>query len=253
MAKSEWWRWTWGEPSPKVWWSGSFPSTLLEVDLCRPDCPKISKDGLLHATRVRRWLPDKEEAWMKNLEGIDGKPEDELSRLRERAEALGNPKRPEGGEKGKEKSSTSGESSRRKKDKKRKKKKKEKDKKGGREGNAKRIQGSKEVSVVFGSTGLDPDYQVRRKVVKKAKKIAKKREKHSSSSSSGSSSSFSDGEPLGSGLFGQEARVKAVWLQAPGALTCSTLEQMQTALVQQLGMSRGEHCHLSSANTGGWF
>ncbi len=29
--------------------------------------------------------------------------------------------------------------------------------------------------------------------------------------------------------------MKAVWLQAPGALTCSTLEQMQSTLVQQSG------------------
>ncbi len=48
-----------------VKWKGSFPTSLLEVDLCSPECPKISKDGLLHATKLRKWVADVEEPWMK--------------------------------------------------------------------------------------------------------------------------------------------------------------------------------------------
>ena len=103
--------------------------------------------------------------------------EDELSRLRERADALGVPERDLDAKDKKAKSSSSGESSRKKKEKKSRKKKKdkEKDEKGMREGNSKKIQGSKGAEVIFGSTGLDPDYSVRRKVVRKAKRIANRR------------------------------------------------------------------------------
>ena len=214
-----------------VRWKGLHPKAFLDVDLCVEDCPKTSKDGLVHCTKVRKWTPEVEEGWMTVLEEVGNKKEDELARLRERSDAL---RLEEEDARPKEARSSSSHS--RKKSKEEKKRKKQKREKKKEENPKKRVTGAKDPQEVFGGTGLDPDYQVRKKMLRRAKKVAKRKERKSSSTGSSSSEeSTSSGEPLGSGLFGQEARVKSVWVRTPGTLTCSTLEQMQNSLVQQSG------------------
>ena len=73
-----------------VKWAGSHPGVHLEVHLCPPDCGKLAKEGLLHATKVRLLKAEFKEAWMDNLMDVavardEGKA-DELRRIRERAE-----------------------------------------------------------------------------------------------------------------------------------------------------------------------
>ena len=70
-----------------VRWSGGHPATLAEMHLCKPDCVKMSKDGLIHALRVKRWKAEEREPWMDNLTEA-GRPrreeEDELRRVKAR-------------------------------------------------------------------------------------------------------------------------------------------------------------------------
>lgn len=211
-----------------VKWRGLHPKKLLEVDLCRPGCLQQSKDGLLHAQKIRVWLPEVEEAWMTNLEGMDRGDKDELEALRRRAGGLEEPPgvAPKVGEAIPDGSSSEGD---RKKKKKRSGKKKKKEKV--------RAQGSKPLKDLFEKTGLDPDPILRKKLLKQAKKIARKRNRRSSSSGSSSSSSedSSIGEAGTSGIFGHEVRVMSVWNKTPGCLTQVTLDHMQRALVQQTG------------------
>ena len=97
---------------------------------------------------------------------------------------------------------------------------------------------SKDVELVFGNTGLDPNPTKRKRLKKRAKKAARKKVRRGSSSSSqsGETSSGSSDSPGEVGqLFGQEARVKTVWKKFPGCLTMNTAEFIQNAVVTQSG------------------
>lgn len=198
-------------------WMGSHPSQLLVLDLCKPDCGKVSKDGLVHAEKVKVWTRENQEAWMENMEDVEKGPVDELEELRRRSEALGG--KPKDVDKKKEKEDSSGSASTEGKRKEKKKKKKKRKRKEDR-----KIEGTKALTAVFGSTGLDPDSQIRRRVLRKAKKVAKRKGRRNSSGSSSSSrtSSSSREEETPSGIFGEEVRVKEASKRCPGALTLST-------------------------------
>ena len=216
-----------GSPSEAlVKWKGANPGKLLLVDLCRKDCPFTSKDGLVHCQTIKKLLPDAEEAWMRNLEGMEG-PEDELEILRRRSEALD--KKTEDPAREKKGRSSSEESSRRSKKKKKKSKKDRKEKR--------KIVASKGLKELFGTTGLDPDPQRRKRVMRRAQHAAKKKGRKGSSSSSITSTSegSSFGEEDSSGLFGEETKVKTVWNRYPGCLTQSAVVQLQRSLIQQSG------------------
>lgn len=73
-----------------VRWSGANPGTLLEVDVCKPECPRLSKDGLVHCSRIQKVLADRRAGWMDNLLGgaIAEGGEDEMRRLRAREQEL---------------------------------------------------------------------------------------------------------------------------------------------------------------------
>ena len=218
-----------------VRWKGKFPGHCLSVHLCHKDCGKIAKDGLVHCERLKVAKAEAEEPWMLNLSGMDPRPkEDELEMLRTRAEKVGTGEGAPGEGKSKSESSGSEVSSKEKKSRKKKKKKK-KNHKASKE--KKKVNGAKALTEVFGTTGLDPDPDVRRKALKRAKKIAKKKGRRSSSSTSSRSSEESSltGEGGSSEIFGQEVRVKSIWLRIPGALTAATLQQLQASLVQQSG------------------
>ena len=219
-----------------VRWKGKYPGVPLEVHFCHPDCGKVSKDGLVHCEKLKILKPESEEPWMKNLTGMEAPMgEDELAALRKRSEEVGLGGDPHDKKKKVGESSETEESSEGKKAKKSKKKKKKKNRKSSRE--KKKVVATKGLNEIFGTTGLDPDPEVRRRVLKRAKKLAKRKSKRSSSSSSSGTSSGSSvsGEVGTSVLFGHEVRVKTIWSKMPGALTGATLLQMQAALVQQSG------------------
>ncbi len=209
-----------------VKWKGAHPGTLLVVDLCRNDCPLTSKDGLLHCKRIKKLLPDGEEDWMRNLEGMETR-DDELAVLRRRAEALekveADPPR------GKEVRSSSEGSSKKSKKKKKKSKKERREKR--------KVLGTKTLKTLFEKTGLDPDPQQRKRILRRAHHVAKKKGRKGSSSTSSSSTSevSSVGEEDSSGLFGEETKVRAVWTRYPGSLTQSAVRQLQRSLIQQSG------------------
>ena len=210
-----------------VKWKGANPGKLLLVDLCRKDCGFTSMDGLVHCQRIRKLLPDGEEAWMRNLEGMETR-EDELALLRGRADALGKmDTAPPGDAKATVPSEESSSQGKKKKKKKSKKEKKAK----------KRILGTKSLKVMFEMTGLDPEPQQRKRILKRAQRLAKKRSRRDSSSGSSSTSSeeSSLGEETSSGLFGEETKVRAVWTRYPGSLTQSAVRQLQRSLIQQSG------------------
>lgn len=219
-----------------VRWKGKFPGKLLEVHFCHKDCGKVSKDGLVHCEKLKLLKPEAEEPWMKNLSGMDpAREEDELAELRRRSGEVGLGAEAPRKKGGIGSSSGSEESSKGKKAKKKKKRKKKEERKALKE--KRKINGTKGLAAVFGSTGLDPDPEARKRAVKKAKKLAKKKGKRSTSSSGSRTSEDSSwsGEGGASVIFGQEVRTKTIWQKVPGALTGATLHQMQTALVQQSG------------------
>lgn len=210
-----------------VKWKGANPGKALIIDLCRKDCPLTSKDGLVHCQLIKKLLPDAEEAWMRNLEGMD-KPEDELKLLRRRSEALEPRKEDRPG--GRKEQVSSEETSRRSRKRKKKKNRKERKEK-------RKVVGTKSLKSLFETTGLDPEPQQRKRIMKRARHVAKKKSKKGSSTSSSSASSLesSGGEEGSSGLFGEETKVRSVWTKYPGCLTQSAVRQLQRSLIQQSG------------------
>ena len=222
-----------------VRWVGQNPGKVVEIHLCLEGCALLCKDGLIHCRMVKLLRSADREDWMENLLGM-GEVEpgaDELSRLRRRAQLeegreTGEDQRPE--KEAKRGVSTSSEESRRK----RKKKKKQKKKKEKRGGEVSKAAVPKSLEAVFGGTGLDPSPSTRKTIKRKARRAARKKGNRglNSSSSSGDSSAGSSSSPGDPGhLFGEEARVKAVWKKYPGVLTLNTTEFMQGAVVQQSG------------------
>eukprot|EP00435_Cladocopium_sp_Y103_P062531 s758_g24.t1 len=218
-----------------VRWAGGHPGVLADIHLCPSDCAKISKDGLIHANRVKLPKADEREAWMENL--IDSRApaegeEDEMRRVREEMDK----RRPREERESstpigpKEAKDSSGSEDEKKRKKKKKKKKAEREKL--------RMVATKDLTTVFGTTGLDPRPSIRKRVRKRAMKAARKRGRKvgSSSTSSSGTSSATEGSIEDSGrLFGEEVKVKMVGKRFPGALTLSTLEMMQETVVSQTG------------------
>ncbi len=215
-----------------VKWKGANPDKFLVADLCQPDCIKGSKDGLIHVNKLMLWTARGEKDWMRNLDGM-APPEDEMEALRRRGEDLGDEMRRK---KALPADASSSSGSKKKKKKKKKSKKRKKDAPEEKE-EGRKVQGTKDLTAVFGKTGLDPSGQVRKQMMRRAKKVAKKKSKKDSSSTSGSSGSGDTDSQGGesSGIFGEEARIKTVWNRIPGVLTMQTLNQMQMSLVRQSG------------------
>ena len=165
-----------------VKWKGANPGKLLEADLCLPDCPQGSRDGVIHVNKLKLWTASSEQDWMKILEGMEP-TEDELAKLRGRAE-LTEKELAEMKKVGIDAVSSSSESKKGKKKKRKKSKKRKKEDQTGRE-DGKKVQATKELVAVFGKTGLDPNAQVRKRMMRRAKKVAKKKSRKDSSSSSG--------------------------------------------------------------------
>ena len=183
-----------------------------------------SEDGLFHAVTLEdlgiegALLPP----WENNLLG-----EDENAKLRQRAEAakVKSPQR-EKDKKRRRTSSSSPSSGRKKASKEKKKKKKERREK-------QKVQGQKELKEMYGKTGLDPDPEVRKELMKKAKKVIRRKKNHSSSR--GSSTSTSGGHSSGEELFQEEMKVKTVSEKIPGVLAANAIREMQGKLLSHTG------------------
>ena len=102
-----------------------------------------------------------------------------------------------------------------------------------------RIEGTKELTTIYGNTGLDPDPEIRRRIRKKAREITEKgrNKKRSSSSGSSDSSSSSTGMSLEGDqeLFEAPTPVQVVWKKYPGSLTSAMVAEARQSLLVQLG------------------
>lgn len=209
----------------------------LSVHICTDGCAGTLTDPLLVHGRSFEEVNLNRLPWLTNLEEARPAQEepgvDELAKLRElHAKARGDDRRAE------KKPS--------KKEKKRKRAEEKKVEEGRVDGPPKAPQGGLEVGQkaledVFGSTGLDPNPDRRKKVLKKAKRLGKgkkKRKKKSSSSSevtssSSTSTSSSSGGDDDSGLFGENTKLHRIWKKCPGALTAAAIREARQGLMSQ--------------------
>eukprot|EP00435_Cladocopium_sp_Y103_P011837 s1936_g3.t1 len=215
-------------------WITGHPGEVVRAHLCGPSCPnKIDSEGLIHAKTIRMKKTSDEGGWAENLK----EEADENLRLREEALEL---QRRQDEEKEK--------AEKEKQEKKGKKKKKEKKKKSSSTDGSSRKKASKSrkkvnsrkgLKEVFGTTGLDPDHKVRRKLVKALKKKMKRKKEESDSASSSSldgSKESSGKESSGSeGIFGDSHKVRVIARRAPGVLAESTIREMQRQLLTAAG------------------
>lgn len=223
-------------------WATGSSSKVIRVHLCRPGCNQAEvAEDLVHGIEVR--LTDdlnQENGWASNLQTGEAE-RDDLADLRERArhlEAEGVPppgvppvapgpeaeKAPGGDPKDKKKG--------------KKKKKKKKDKKSSSMSSSSSSEGNllsgkrprsanvKELSQLFGGTGLDPVESTRKKVSRRAKRYLRKKSR--SSSSSEESSLGKDGSKMkmastGEGLFEEASKVRLVAEKFPGTLGCQAI------------------------------
>eukprot|EP00438_Fugacium_kawagutii_P036603 Skav217813 [mRNA] locus=scaffold889:84557:88259:+ [translate_table: standard] len=211
---------------------------------CEDPCTRLLwRDGLVHVDKVTK-VEGEQADWMSNamavlapLEGA-ADPEDELRALREEQQRVA-PGR--GAERAEEKN-----------------KRRRKDAPIDLEGEETapkasssrpmKIAAKKDVKLVFGSTGLDPDPIVRKRFRNKARKMNKKRKKkkqkkgdsYSGSSSKGSRDSRSSEESQEEGaqpaeLFGETSLVRKIGNKYPGVLTASWLRESQDHLMTSQG------------------
>ena len=222
-------------------WSTGHRLHRLRVHLCDPRCPseKVG-DDYFHGHLVKKIAEDQKQPWMVCLE--DGKPDD----LKDLRAELGVPAPGGPGLKAGQ-GSSSASSGRSGKEKKKKKKKKleaekrleEKSKEDAKAevsvpSGSRRLKGQVSLSTVFGGTGLDPSWEVRRTLKKKVRKVAKKKKKKDSSGSSSTSSSGSQSLST-EGIFPESRRVRGAAKKVPGALACQSVEEMRDQLITSSG------------------
>ena len=210
----------------------------LQVHACPAGCGnELSGADIIHAEFFDE-VKGAPEDWMSNLVKVveHVESEDENAKLRERHERRDK-------EEGRKKSP------RVSKESKKKKKKKEKDG-GGRgdsppedKGEEELETGQKALKALYGGTGLDPSSEKRAKILSKARKLGQKSKKKkgkkgsdssdSQSKDSSSSSSSLPGEEVS--LFGNERKLKEIWMRYPGALACVSVKEAKSALVTAAG------------------
>ena len=213
-------------------WASGNPGKTLRAHLCGQTCEaKLEASDLIHVKRIRRKAREDEKGWAENLKGTV----DEMAGLRREAEEGRVP--PPEKEEVKEK-----------KKKKKKKKKARRDQtsssdsgeRGGVAGQKRKVQAQKELAAVYGTTGLDPDAKVRKRLLKRLKKKIKKK-KGSSAESSGSSleEEASQASSLASSesgeIFEEAQKVRTIARKAPGLLTYGTVKEMQRQLLTSAG------------------
>jgi hypothetical protein len=212
------------------WVSGN-PGQPLRVHLCGERCEaKVEANDLIHAKRVRVKKKEGEEGWSENLKGTV----DELAVLRR--DVQGDRPAPEEKDRPKEKKKTK---------KKKKKERKERSSTSGSgekaksKGQKRRVVSQKDLVVVYGTTGLDPDPRIRKRLLKRVKRKLKKK-KGSSADSTGSSlegssqESSLDSSESGQ-VFEETQKVRSIARKAPGLLTYGMVKEMQRQLLTSAG------------------
>lgn len=230
-------------------WGVKQKEKRFRVHLCSDKCggERIA-DDLGHGHLVQKVTPEIEEPWMRSLGGVD-----ELPDLRE-ALGVGPEKEGKSGassgsssgekmrKKKKDKKKDSGGKKQKKEEKKRKEKKKaEVDEKKGRRDSSSdskvKVVAQKELSAVFGQTGLDPSPARRRKIRRKVRRATRKAKKKSSNSTSSSRSSSLESE---NHLFNETKKVKLIARKAPGALSAQAIDEMRDSLITASGQLWGQ-------------
>eukprot|EP00435_Cladocopium_sp_Y103_P007936 s2109_g2.t1 len=209
----------------------------IRAHLCGAGCAQeLTADDIIHVVKVKRLRQEEEEDWMKNLLAA-GKEVDELEALRTEARLKGGESPLEGGE----------DEAKKKKEKKEKKKAKEKRKveektRSPSQGGPRR-RGARDLRVILGGSGLDPDPKKRKKYLQRAKRLVKKKKKKKSSGSTSSgtekksSSEDSSSSPMGAqDIFGQTKMARRIAERCPGVLTASSLAAVQEQLLNTQGL-----------------
>ena len=107
--------------------------------------------------------------------------------------------------------------------------------------------GKKDLTSVYGGTGLDPDPAVRKLTIRKARRIRKrgrKKKKRSSSSKSMSSSTSSSSSSMNlvdTEIFEGEKVSHKLWKRTPGALSLATIIEAQQTLLTRQGVHPDVH------------
>ena len=223
------------------------PGQLLKGHVCPVGCSlQEAGEHFVHCLRGRLLKEEGDEPWTRNLTGGEAevREEDELAALRRRTHLLREPggvgsgvphsPAPLGGEINAEQKDRSPD-----KDTKKKKKKVKKKEKGTAEGRYPALAVQKDLTGLYGGTGLDPKEKVRRRILAKAQKfMASKQTKddNKSSSSSSSSSTPTVEDPQGlETLFAEETKIRAVAERFPGVLTLELVSTMRKSLLTTSG------------------
>ena len=202
---------------------------MAQVHVCDSSCRQdVTGATYLHGQEFEEIQFD-DVAWYTNLRETERGVPDELAALREDATRGEVPREP---------------SPRDKKEKKRK-KEADKEKDEAKDSLPKSgIPGMRPLSQVFGGTALDPDPEIRGKLLKKAKRIGKSKKKKKKKKKSGSGgeseeedSSYDSGTSSGAGggLFDSERKMKTIWRKYPGALTATTIAEARENLLTSAG------------------
>ncbi|CAJ1458177.1 unnamed protein product, partial [Effrenium voratum] len=102
----------------------------------------------------------------------------------------------------------------------------------------------KELSAVFGNTGMDPDVKVRRQVVRKVKKSLRLLQRQMDSSNRDSSGEEST-EEEDVGVFEEAQRIRRVGVRGPGVLAAASINEMKKSLVAASGQLWGQNRDLA--------
>ena len=205
------------------------PNQMVEVHLCPRECAGTPhEEGLLHARKVRH-LGAHREGWMSNLvqDRAPPAPLDELEEARLDRARLGRlaPREDDRGD------LQVGDSPPRAKAK----DKQKRSRSGRRKSERLKLEAKKDIKVILGSTGADPDPKVRRRFRKKATKLARRKSKESKGDSSETTSASSSVMSGDRAIFGSSNRVHSIGRQFPGVLLSAALEEATDALITQEG------------------
>ena len=216
-------------------WNSENPEAAIRVHLCGGACPaKIEAKDLIHAQKVRLKTREDEGGWTENMKGSL----DELAALR-RDKAAPGPEREE-----RERAQKADGKEREKKKKKKKKAKRsrstsETSQTREKKTPKKKVESQKSLSQVFGTTALDPDPKVRRRLLKRVKRKMRKKKDESSPK---------QWELLGGELEGIELGEQRIW---PALRGQSQGEEHQPEGPGRIDLWYGQGDAASAAHIGG--
>ncbi|CAK9058307.1 Uncharacterized protein SCF082_LOCUS31115, partial [Durusdinium trenchii] len=209
-------------------------SKVLQVHLCDDPCSHLVwKEGLIHAQRLKK-CQFEDLPWSRNAEvSVREAERDEMEVLRKEAAERGKGVGAGLGAPGAAAEEAVREAQKEEKEPSSKKKKKKKKKA------KERMTPVKSLEAIFGTTGLDPKEEVRRKLRRKAKHLSRKAKSRKSSSNSSSSDSSSGSSTMEEGpteeLFSPVSAPQRIWRRFPGVLTSTMILEAQRVMLLQLG------------------